>query len=298
MHPRLFDRQLINIGAEKPRGKTAYVINPAAGETMPALMWQTQPNGIQYLSARFSLPRQRWGHNARLPMSQVDVFAGLGIASEAIYRATGIEFNPLTANVTNVHYTVDFHVGGERIRPILDRLEMRQLSRHKRVRLDHGVEFMQRQSSTQVYAKFIEVKMQIEKGHIQPEYHNDALQAANGVLRVECRQHLPAVQRSQARLGLSRAASDVLTSDASHRIITDALDKLQFANAVNNAETDRELDRLIECHGVTVAMRLFGFLRMVKSYGADFWRVKNYARRTYYNNLRLCKAAGVWALDK
>ena len=97
---------------------------------------------------------------------------------------------------------------------------------------------------------------------------------------------------------ITRLASDVLTPDASHRIITDALGKLQFSEAINNAENDQELDRLIEYHGVTVAMRLVGFLKMVKSYGADFWRVKKYARRTYYNNLRLCKAAGVWVVDK
>ena len=141
MPRRLSDRELVNIGAERPKGKTAYVINPAAeGETTPALMWQTQPNGVQYLSARFSIPRQRWKHNARLPETQVDIFAGLGIAADAIYKATELVFNPLTANVTDVHYAMDFHVGAERIRPILDRLELHQLPRHKRIRLDYGVE--------------------------------------------------------------------------------------------------------------------------------------------------------------
>lgn len=288
----------MNIGAERPKGKTAYVINPAAGETMPALTWQTQRNGVQYLSARFSLPRQRWGHNARLPASQVDIFAGLGIGADAIYNATGFVFNPLTANVTDVHYAMDFHVGAERIRPILDRLESRQLPGHKRIRLDHGVEFKQCQSSKQIYAKGMEVKVQTEKGHIATEFHSDALEAADGVLRVECRQKLPAIERSQTRQGLTRQASDVLTPDASHRIITDALNKLQFADAVSNAETDEDLDRLIKCHGVTVAMRLIGFRIMIKSYGPDFWRVIKYARRTYYDNLRLLKAAGVWELDK
>lgn len=298
MHPRLSHRQLVNIGAENPRGKTAYVINPAAGETMPALTWQTQPNGIQYLSARFSLPRQRWGHNARLPTSQADIFADLGIAADAIYKATGVIFNPMTSNVTEVHYAMDIHVGSERVRPILDRLEMRHLPRHKRVRLDHGVEFKQRQSSIQIYAKMIEVQMQTEKGHILPEHHYDALQAAEGILRIEQRLRLPAVQRSQARDGLTRVASEVLTPHAAHRIIADAMHKLQFSDAVDNAETDQELDRLIQCHGDKIAMRLFGFLKMVRSYGPDFWRVRNYARRTYYDNLRLCKVAGVWAVDK
>lgn len=294
MHPRLTPRELMNIGAEKPRGKTAYVINPAAGETMPALMWQTQPNGIQYLSARFSLPRQRWGHNARLPESLVDIFAELGIAADAIYKATGRIFNPLTANVTDVHYAMDIYVGPERIRPILDLLESRQLPRHKRIRLDHGVEFKQKQSSTQIYAKYFEVQVQIEKGHIKPELHADALQAADGVLRVERREHLQAVQRSQARLGLTRMTCDVLTPDASHRIITDVLDKLQFADAVSNAENNQELERLIESYGVKVAIRLAGFLTMVKFYGRDFWRITDYPRRTYYDNLRLLKNAGVW----
>lgn len=298
MHPRLFDRELINLGAERPKGKTAYVINPAKGDTMPALTWQVQPNGIQYLSARFSLPRQRWGHNARLSQSQVDIFAELGIAADAIYRATGLIFNPLTANVTDVHYAMDFHVGAERIRSILDRLETRQLSRHTRLRLDHGVEFKQKQATVQVYSKFVEVSKQIHLGHIREKYHYDALGAAEGVLRVEYRQTLQAVERSQKRQGLTRLASEVLTPDASHRIITDALEKLQFEEAVNNAESNQALVRLIECYGVKTAQRLIGFLSMVKSYGRDFWQVLNYPKRTYYENLRLCKEAGVWALDK
>lgn len=299
VHPRLSDRELINLGAKKPKGKTAYVINPVAtGETMPALTWQTQPNGIQYLSARFSLPRQRWGHNARLPETQADIFAGLGIAADAIYRATGVIFNPLTAHATEVHYAMDVKVGAERIRPVLDRLELRQLPGHRRIRLDHGVEFRRRQSSILVYDKLTEVLMQIEKGHIRQEHHSDALQAAEGALRVEHRQSYAAVRRFQTRHGLSREGYDVMASDPSHRIISDALDKLQFSDAIDRAETDKDLDRLIQCHGDKAAMRLIGFLAMVKSYGADFWRSRNYARRTYYDNLRLCKAAGVWAIDK
>ena len=298
MHPRLSDRDLINLGAERPKGKTAYVINPAKGDTMPALTWQVQPNGIQYLSARFSLPRQRWGHNARLPVSQADIFADLGIAADAIYRATGIVFNPLTANVTDVHYAMDFKVGADRVRPILDRLELRELPRYELVRRKNGVEFKQSQSSIQIYAKFVEVQLQMAKGRILPEYHSDALEAADGVLRVEHKLTFPAVERSQKRQGLTRLASEVLTPDASHRIITDALEKLQFEEAVNNVEGDQALVRLIECYGVKTAIRLIGFLSMVKSYGRDFWRLLNYPKRTYDGNLRLCKEAGVWALDK
>lgn len=298
MRPHLSDRQLANIGAYKPKGITSYVINPAACETMPALTWQTQPNGKQYLTAKFSLPRQRWGHNARLPQTQADIFAGTGIAADAIYRATGIVFNPLTANVTGVDYAMDFKVGAERIRPILDRLELRHLPGHKRIRHDHGVIYKARQSSIQIYSKHTEVREQMEKGHLKPEFHLDALQASDGVLRVEYRQNSPAVERTQIRQGLTRAASDVLTPDASHRIITGILDKLQFNDAVTNSETDKDLDRLIQYYGVKGAMRLIGFLVMLKSYGANFWRVIDYKRNTYYDNLRLCKAAGVWAIEK
>lgn len=298
MHPRFSDRELMNIGALQPKGKTAYVITPAAGETTPALSWQTQPNGVQYLTARFSIPRQRWGHNARLPASHTDIFAGLGIASNAIYQSTGVEFNPLTANVTDVHYAMDIHVGSSRIRPILDRLELRQLPKHTRIRLDNGVEFKQKQASTQIYGKYIEVKAQSMKGHIQPKYVNDALEAADGILRVEHRLTLPAVQRTQERLGISRQAVDVLTPEASHRMIAQTLEILRFTDAIENAATDDVLDRLVEFHGVPIAMRLYGFLKMVRSYGPDFWKFKNLSRRTFYSNLKQCKAAGVWSVDK
>lgn len=303
LHPRLSERELRNIGAKRPKGRTAYVINPAANQAMPALTWQTHParghpNGVQYLSARFSLPRQRWGHNARLPVSYVDIFAELGIAAYAIYRATGIRFNPLNANVTDVHYAMDFRVGTERVRPILDRLETRRLPKYKPIRFPQGVEFKQKQSSIQIYAKFFEVKEQLEKGHILPEHHYDALQASEGVLRVECKQHLPAIERSQSRQGMRRVASDVLTPDTSNRIIADALEKLQFEDAVKTAAVDGTMLQLIERLGVHKAMRAYGFLGMVNFFGPDFFRVIDFPRRTYYDNLRLCKAADLWAMDK
>ncbi len=302
MHPRLSDRELMNIGADKPKGKTAFVINPAAGETMPQLTWQTHPtrghpNGVQYLTARFSLPRQRWGHNARLPQG-MPTYSRAGNCGRRDPQRKGGVFNPLTANVTGVDYAMDFNVGAERVRPILDCLELRQLPRHKRHREDHGVVYRQRQSSIQIYAKHIEVRQQMEKGHLKPELQIDALQSSDGVLRVEYRQILPAVERSQTRQGLTRTASDVLTADASHRIITDVLDKLQFADAVDNAETDHKLLRLIDFHGMKAAMRLVGFLSMVKAFGVDFWRVTDYDRRTYYDQLRLCRNAGVWTVYK
>lgn len=286
----------MNIGAARPKGRTAFVLNPAIGETVPALTWQLQPNGIQYLSARFSIPRQRWGHNARLPTNQVDLFAGLGIAAGAIYRATGIRFNPLEANVTEVHYTLDVPVGRERIRPILDRLELRQLPGHARIRFDHGVEFKRRQSATQIYSKFPDVITQVANGHIRPEYHSEALAAADGVLRIEYRQHAPAIDRSQARRGKRRIGGEVLTMETCNINITETFERLQLSDAITNAENDRDLDRLIECYGVNVAMRLSGFLLMIRSYGVDFWRVLKYPRRTYYDNLRLCRAAGVFTI--
>ncbi len=78
--------------------------------------------------------------------------------------------------------------------------------------------------------------------------------------------------------------------------ITETFERLQLSDAITNAENDRDLDRLIECYGVNVAMRLSGFLLMIRSYGVDFWRVLKYPRRTYYDNLRLCRAAGVFTI--
>lgn len=298
MHPRLSDRQLKNIGAEKPNGKTAWVINPAKGDTMPALTWQCKPNGIQYLSARFSVPRQRWGHNARLPASLIDIYAGLGIAAVAIYNATRVVFNPLTANVTDVHYAKDIYVGIENMQRVLDRLQLRHFSRPKRIRFDHGVDFKQCQSSTHLYAKYFEVKTQINKGHIKHEYQADALQAANGILRVEHRLTLRALDRLQKKYGSTRLASAVLTPQASERVMTDVCRDFKVNEAIGGEESFHGLERLIEIYGAKTAMRLIGFLTFEKALGTDFWQITDLSRRTYYDNLRLCNDAGVWSIEQ
>ncbi len=294
--PRLSERGLILIGATHPKGRTQWAINPREGEAFPSLTFQTQPDGVQYMTARQSLPRIRHGHNATLPTSQVDIYAELGLMADAIHKRTGIEFNPLTANVTGVHFTRDIYIGRELIAPTLMRLEPRQLPRYRRIRFDHGIEYKQKGSSSLIYSKQHEIHNQVMNGTISEEYRADALGACDGVLRIESRHTIASLNRMQHAANKTRKAEDVLRVELSDQVLTDFLDKLQFDGAVSNAESNKPLDRLIEVHGSRKAMRLYGFLTLAKAYGKDFWKIESldYPRKTYFTNLRLCRSADVW----
>jgi hypothetical protein len=298
MKPRLSERQLLNIGARHPKGLTHWAINPENGEASPSITFTMQPNGFQYLTARQSLPRLRHGHNATLPKSQADVYAELGLMAYAIYERTGIPFNPLTANVTGVHFTRDIRVGLELIAPTLRRIEARQLPRFQRVRRDHGVEYVQKGASIMIYSKHHQIQTEIAKGSIAEVYQAAALKASEGVLRVECKQGAASLDRLQQAAGMNRQARDVLTKEMSERVIAGFLKRIQFDKALEESESNKPLDRLIEFHGVRTAIRLFGFLSMQESYGKDFWKIEslNYSRKTYFTNLGLCRKAGVWAV--
>jgi hypothetical protein len=295
--PPLCESELIAIGASHPKGRTKWVINPRDGEVFPSLTFQMQPNGIQYLTARQSLPRTRHGHNAILLTSQCDIHTELGLLAHLIYKRTGIKFDPLTANVTSVDFTQDFKVGRELIIPTLRRLEPRHLPRYRRIRFDHGIAYKQRGSSILIYSKYQEIYKQIKEGAIPQQYHINALQAADGVLRVESRHTIASLERLR-RKGIckTRQAINVLTPKLSNHVILAFLAKIQFNDAVNVAESNKALDRLIEARGSRAAMRLNGFLTMIDSYGSDFWEIEslNFPRTTYFNNLRECRSAGVW----
>lgn len=297
--PRLSERGLILIGATHPKGRTQWAINPREGEAFPSLTFQTQPDGVQYMTARQSLPRIRHGHNATLPTSQIDIYADLGLMADAIYKRTGIEFDPLKANVTGVHFTRDIYIGRKLIAPTLARLEPRQLPRYRRLRLDHGIEYKQRSASVQIYSKHHEMHQQIMKGKIDEKYHADAIEASEGVLRIESKHEAKSLDRLQHGANKTRRAREVLTPELSEQVITNFLNKLQFYEALGEAESNKPLDRLIEVYGSRIAIRLYGFLTLARSYGPDFWKIKSvdYPRRTYYRNYNDCRKAGVWDVE-
>lgn len=147
-----------------------------------------------------------------------------------------------------------------------------------------------------IYSKHHEIQKQIVSGTIDEKYHADALQASDGVLRVECKQTLASLVRLQHAANKTRQGKDVLTPELSGQVITRVLDKIQFDGAVDSAESNKPLDKLIEVHGTRTAIRLYGFLTLARSYGTDFWKIDSldYPRKTYFTNLRLCRSAGVW----
>lgn len=297
MMPRLSDRQLMNIGAVHPRGQTKWVINALKGEVFPSITFTTQPDGVQYMNARQSLPRMRHRHNVILQTSQSDIYDELELLAEAIYKRTKIRFNALEANVNSVDFTRDIRVGSNLITPTLKRLETRQLPRYALVRYDNGVKFEMRSRTISIYSKYHEIYKQVKKGTIPQEYHVNALQAADGVLRIESRHTLESVRRLMNKgLYKTRRAKDVLTQELSEHVISEFLEKIQFDGARDNSISNTPLDRLIAIHGPRVAMRLYGFLTMIEFYGKDFWKIDHlhFPRSTYYNNLRECCSAGVW----
>ncbi len=285
--PPLSEDHLRDIGAVEPYGKRrhrAFVINPV-GSYGPAITFANTPNGVQHCFATVSVPKFIHGHNAELPKDQLTAFGSIFGVCDYVEQRTGIPFDPLTATVTEAHFAKDFFVGAERVIPILRTLSTRILPGYKRTRYDDtGIQFRRKQSSLVCYSKHHEVMTK------NPD-NLDALQAANGILRIENRRTSRAIQT----MGADRSASHIVTEAFCDAFIDQAIDRLALDDAIEHYESEPALDSLLKRCKPSAAWRLFGFLKTLEQYGQGFWRIQSLGipKRTYDNNLRELRKAGV-----
>jgi hypothetical protein len=278
---RLSDLNLRAIGATRPRGKTCYKINPTHGERFPSLTFETHA-GTMYLSASFSVPGVLYGHNSQLP-NQTEVYQALNRVANLIGYGTGIDFNPVTANVVRVDYSRDFKLSEDRVVPTLQILSKVRISRRRPDKKgDTALYWQAKQSQICVYSKWHEAEDDYSKGILRLEYRftdSDAIERKRKSMKLQ-----------------DRTPISVLSADVSEKILDLAMYELQLTDALRGAEPDHALKRLCEHYKRTRAWRLYGFLKDLETYGEHFYRMPwlNVKKATYFRNLNECRKAGVW----
>lgn len=295
--PKFSKDDLLRIGAHRPKGQTRWVINPEGGEVSPAITIQPQPDKIQYMTVRQSLPRLRHTHNALLQSSQEDIDRELLLLRDIVYKRTGVHFDTAEAYVTGVHFTRDLKVGAESIMPILKNLQKIQAQRFSRIIFDHGVLYKQKETAVEFYSKHHEVCSKIKNPEEAQAHQTRAKNLSEGVLRVEAR----LTRGSLIRLidkGVceSRLGKDVLTEAVSDYVISKFLNEIQFDDIRKGAVSPKPaFEVLMGFYTTREAVRLMGFLTLIEVYGKDFWKIESlkFPRNTYYNNKRKCRDAGV-----
>ena len=124
----------------------------------------------------------------------------------------------------------------------------------------------------------------------------DAIDAARGNLRFEyCLLNPYGVTSHAERLGLpDSTVKSLITKNVSDAIFSKLFSEIDFPNLVTNDKSN--LERLKEHYSTRKAIRLTGFLEMIREYGELFFkdRIHRFSKDSYYYAVRQCRKADAW----
>lgn len=274
-----------------------YVFNPSPikNHALPALTWSVAPNGVNYLSARVSVPKMLYGTNTVM-VTDSEVRRALNGITEFVSRVTGVGFDAETANVGRVDFSYNFQVGEAETYAYLSALRAASMPRMvRRVIEDGTVDFTNGSQKVCVYAKHAETTHLAKHGKA-----TDAdVRASVGVLRVEHRfLNSGACKRLAERLKLpDRRADSLFRSSVTETVMDDTMTNLGLDRPIESG--DSRLALLRECYGYGPAyQRLAGFLALCDEHGADnLVRLGVVSERTFYRQRGEVEAAGAWLVS-
>lgn len=269
-----------------------YILN-AEQDSLPNLTAIATPQGW-LMSSEGSLPKIIFGHNSKLP-NQAEVNEGLQFISDYIEANTGIEFDIQNAYVNRIDYARDLRILEESSLEIIEVLSKRKLSnKNKLLFNDTSLYFnskdRQMSDSTRIYLKLPEV---IAKRNSNLE----AVNYAKGILRIERIFKGKKIDVLRKNLGLTdRKCSTLLTKEISDFVLNETLKSLDYDQIT--LEANSKLILLLKAFKPKQSFYLFGFLEMVRIYGADFYKNPNlhYSKSTYYDNIKKLKSANLMFL--
>lgn len=274
-----------------------YVFNPPPikNRTLPALTWSAAPNGINYLTARVSVPKMLYGTNT-VTVTDGDVTRVLNGITDFASGVAGVDFDAMTANVGRVDISHNFQVGEAETYAYLSALRGASMPRMVRRVIDDGtVDFTNGSQKVCVYAKHAETAHLAKQGKATDE----DVRRAVGVLRVEHRYlNSGACKRLAERLELpDRRADTLLRSFVTETVMDDTMKDLGLDKAIESG--DSRLALLRERYGFgTAYQRLAGFLALCDEHGADnLVRLGVVSERTFYRQRREAEAAGAWLVS-
>lgn len=274
-----------------------YVLNPPPikNRALPALTWSVAPNGLNYLSARVSVPKMLYGTNT-VTVTDSDVTRALSGITDFVSGVAGVDFDATTANVGRVDISHNFQTGEAETYAYLSALRGASMPRMVRRAIDDGtVDFTNGSQKVCVYAKHAETARLAKQGKATAE----DVRRAVGVLRVEHRfLNSGACKRLAERLKFpDRRADTLLRSFVSETVIDETMKNLGLDKAIESG--DSRLALLRERYGFgSTYQRLAGFLALCDEHGADnLVRLGVVSERTFYRQRREADAAGAWLVS-
>lgn len=291
----LDERTLADLGAiAKPRRRNpTWVINAEKGTVSPAITILQTPDGAFHIYAECSIPRLLFGHNARLPNTEDEVQHGIDRICEDVQDRLGIQFDKAAAVISKIHLTRDYYLGDAANRAVFALFDKRLRHFTKRVitaddgeaiTLYFNYRSKRRNCVICIYPKYADV--------LSKNGHAEALEAAQGNLRIECRGNtLMGVRSLCKRFGVEDAG-ELLTSELNERVFRSLEAELCFPECVVNQESP--LSKLLAIYRPTKAQRLFGFREMRKLKGDAELTKTEKERRAFNTARRECERAGVW----
>jgi hypothetical protein len=281
---------------------STYVLNLPRDDaaTLPQLTVSTTASGV-WCTAALSVPKHLYGNNVVM-VSDADMPRALAGVSRFVTEVCGFEFDAHHALVGRADYCYNFDTGEANVAAYIDAGATATLPRMDRFKINSTtVSFVTKGRVVKLYGKHAEVSQQVREGKAT----DDELRAAEGKTRLEVTyRRREALKRLAERHGLEdRRAHQLLTADVAHDELGQALGLLGLDKPTRRQDT--RMDTLREKYGDTKRCRaLVAFVGYLDRYGEATWRKDvggrypawyGYSRSTYMANVRLLKAAGVWA---
>jgi replication protein CRI len=275
-----------------------YFFNPKPVKNcaLPSLTWSAAPNGINYLSARVSVPKMLYGTNT-LMVTDSDIGRALNGITDFTSSVAGVDFNAATANVARLDISYNFKVGEAETYAYLSALQKAFIPRltTRRIINDGTVEFSNDSQKVCVYAKHAETAYLAKQGKATDE----DVRRAVGDLRIEHRfLNSPALKRLATRLKCpDRHADSLLQSGVAETVMNDTIMSLGLDKAIESGDSRLALLRERYGYGSTY-QRLAGFLALCDEHGADnLVRLGIVAERTFYRQRGEVEKARAWLVS-
>lgn len=260
------------------------------GKEKPYLFAFTAQDGISYLSARVSLPTLYRGSNARL-LSQKQIWKALEKLSEYVSTKSFLDFDAMTANVWEIHFTQDIRFQETSIKHLLDQISKMTIPYFKPARYaDSTVYFHSGKVRTIcIYDK--------QKDCIDKHFSNEDIEYSKGNLRIEYRfLTADSIKDLVKRENLeNREAQTILQAELSNRILNPI--KEQILTLLKFSDAQDKILQLQEVFGRR-SSTMISHITKFDNFGANYY--KNPALGTiksaYYRNQRDCRRVGIYSL--
>jgi hypothetical protein len=281
---------------------STYVLNLPRDDavTLPQLTVSTTASGV-WCTAALSVPKHLYGNNVVM-VSDADMLRALASVSQFVTQVCGFEFDAHHALVGRADYCYNFDTGEANVAAYIEAGAMARVARMDRYKINSTtVSFVTKAKVIKLYGKHAEVSEQVRAGKAT----DSELRAAVGKTRLEVTyRRREALKRLAERHGLEdRRAHQLLTADVARDELGQALGLLGLDKPTRPLDT--RMDILREKYGDTRRCRsLVAFAGYLDRYGEATWHKDKagrypawygYSRSTYMANVRLLKAAGVWA---